>query len=216
MEGLGEVLKESGFLIGVKPLDRWVMLEPGHLFPGIDPTVALDLLDRYIKCPFATQVVEQLLIPHRVQCVQRTVGIDSACLFQQALFHHLIHTSVDAVVELFPVTGQSDLDNPERTALDGMGAKGGVGFTGHPADLDSMDHPLVVLPIHLLVVFRIGGFQLLQDRGEALLGKLLVNGFSDLRGNGGNVIDPFADGVDIHHGASTHDDVWNRRMKLGQ
>ena len=55
-------------------------------------------------------------------------------------------------------------------------------------------------------MYRVCFLQLGKDRGEALFFKLLVDGGSDFGGDGGDIVDPFCDGIDIHHATTCHND----------
>ena len=69
------------------------------------------------------------------------VFINILGFFQQAVLHHNVHSPVDAFVEFFPVTGQSDLDDAEGAFFRATGTERGVCFPGHVADFECMDYP---------------------------------------------------------------------------
>ena len=110
-----EVCQYLRLLFRMEPSEFFIPFEPCHLLARVDAGVLLDLLNGKRQCPFTVQILEYLFITDRIQRVKVLVWIDTACLFHQSVFYHLVHPAVDAFVEFFPVTCQSDLDDAERT-----------------------------------------------------------------------------------------------------
>ena len=62
-------------LVGTEPAHGWIAPEPGQLPFGIASRVPLDRLDRFGKGEAAVEIVEQLRISDRPECIQVAVGI---------------------------------------------------------------------------------------------------------------------------------------------
>ena len=106
----------------MEPTDVGIALEPSHLFAGINAGVLLDFLDGKVQIPFTVQVFEHFFVAYGVQRVEVLVGIHASGFFQEAVLHHDVHPSVDAVVEFLAVAGQPHFDDVERSFLGATGA----------------------------------------------------------------------------------------------
>ena len=67
-------MKDFFFLIWVKPFYFWVATEPRQLFFDVAARVLLYHADGEIARPSAIEIVEQLLVTHRVKRIQLTNG----------------------------------------------------------------------------------------------------------------------------------------------
>ena len=187
----------------MKPADIRVALEPGHLFAGVDAGILLDFLYGKVQCPFAVQILEKFFVAHGVQRVVVLMGIDAAGFFQQSVGHHLVDTAVDAVVEFLTIPGQTHLDNAEGTLFSLPGAEGSISLARHVADFEGVDDTFGILQVHNLIVFGIEQTKLGTQTFEAFFFVAAQHQRARFAVDGRNVIDAFADGVDIHHGTSS-------------
>ena len=130
----------------------------------------------------------------------------TAGLINESIVHHLDNAVVDAVVELLTLAPQPNLDNTKGTLLNGIGAEGGVGATGHVANLEGMDDTLGILEIDHLIVVGVKQTEFGHQGVEPLLLVAFQEGAACHVIHRGDIINPFADGIDVHHGASGEDD----------
>ena len=142
-------------LVGMEPLDVLVALKPRQLLAGIASGVSLDALHGFFQRPASVQIVEQFFVSYRVQCVDGALVVKSANFVQQSVFHHFIHSLIDALIQFFAVAVQTNLNNVERSFFLFLRAERGVGASCLIAYFQGMDDASVVLLVNDLVVFGV-------------------------------------------------------------
>lgn len=197
-----QIIHDFRLMVGVEPADFGIALKPSHLLAGVDTRILLDFLHGKVECPFAVEVLEQLLVSHSVERIVIFVRIDAAHFVQQSVGHHLIHPAVNTVVKFLPVTRQANLDNAERPGLRLPGAEGGVGLAGHITDFEGMDDALGILQVDNAVVFGVEQAQLGTQAVEALRLVLTQHQGARFGIDRGDVVNTLAHGVDVHHGTT--------------
>ena len=128
-----------------------------------------------------------------------TVGHHPMRLFHQPLLHHLLHALVDAAVERLAFAAQTHLDDAKGALLDRCRAETAVGTPRHVADLQRMDDALGVLQVHGAVVVGVEQTQLVAEAVESFSLVAVEQRAARLLIHGGDVVNPLADGIDVHH-----------------
>ena len=123
--------------------------------------VEFDLFHSLFQCAFSIEIVEQLLVTHRVKCVKATIGVELPSFVDESLREHDLHTTVDAVVELLLVPQKGILHNCKVPGNCFLHSERGEGLAGLVADLQSTLQPAGVFLVHNNPIFGIKSLNLI-------------------------------------------------------
>ena len=132
------------------------------------------------------------------------------------MLHHLPHAGVDAGKEFGARTLQTYLDDAEGTLAHLAAPETAERFAGLVDDLQGVYDAPIVAAVALGVIFGVGQAQLGEQGFKPFL---LITGAhhgARLFGNGGNVVDAVAHGIDVHHRTARHHHNVALGKKTGQ
>jgi len=187
---------DVAFLVGVEPLDVGVAFEPHHLFAGVGAGVLFDFFDGFVEGAQSVEELEEFFVADGVEGVESFVGVDAPDFLEEAFVHHCMDALVDALVEFFSVSVETDFDDMEGSGFLGVRAEEGIGFAGSTDDFDGVGDALVVLMVGFGEINGVADFEFGKERGEPFGFVEIVDLLSDIVGDGRHG-DTFANGVDI-------------------
>lgn len=97
----------------MKPIYRFITLEPRELFLAIYACVLLYSGNCLVEREAAIEVSEQFFIAYRVERIEVAKRIYASCFVDHAAVNHLQYPLVDAREEFFARSVKSNLDDVE-------------------------------------------------------------------------------------------------------
>lgn len=104
----------------MKPTDIVIAPEPGQLFAGIPPGVALDQADGFGIIGLSLEIIEQFFITYGIQGIQMTQRPQPPGFIFQSFLQHQVYPPVDPGIQLFSFAVQADTDNTESPVFGGV------------------------------------------------------------------------------------------------
>lgn len=209
--------------VWVKPYDRGVASKPGELFLGIDAGIFADAVEGHVKRPDSVEILEDFFVADGVETTAVAPRQYSACLVKESVCHHLCGTAVDTLKQFFARTVKSDADKAvlcyPTLCMNGIyslttsalvkavtGTEGRKGLSCLPDYLKCVDYAYRILQVTLCGVCRVGSRKLGNERREAIVCQLLLEGKSYVIADIWHGVNAVTESIDIHHRASRNDE----------
>ncbi len=104
----------------MKPTDIVIAPEPGQLFAGIPPGVALDQADGFGIIGLSLEIIEQFFITYGIQGIQMTQRPQPPAFILHPFLQHQDYQPVDPSIHLFSIASHPDTDNTESPVFGGV------------------------------------------------------------------------------------------------